>query len=625
MSLLTFGSQRIDELKRIFSHIFRLLFLGFLAFGINSYALAQFTELEPIQRVKFSPTNGKSNARVLNQNSIPFWDDFSRGLDTTNWSISGITFSESVGNNPPSIGMVLFNGVDKNGRQYSLQVRDQGESDYLTSKPFDLSQLDANAKSSLFLSFFWQAGGKSEAPDDNDQFILQVLNPEGLWITVWSQKGGEERDRENFTQEIIQILPEWQHQNFQFRFFSEGRQSGPFDSWILDYIYLNSGRTNTNLNFPDRALTSSNQVLLGDFQGFPRELLESTQLGNWTLIENEFLNLENRFRAMEFTISLQDSLGSILLPINSNTPFNPVPNALERRTFLSREFEEIPVPAEDTKVYFVTSLTSGDGPLMTINNGDTTRFSQVNFAQNDTVKTTFAIRDYFAYDQDIADYAAGINQRSGSLAVKFKTPEPVYIKGISINFSNASQANQAIDIQVWKELDQKPIFTQENLIPVKVPGQDFIYYALDTNLQVSDEFYIGFTQFTNNFIHVGLDKTNDQSDKIFYNVGGGWVQNEEVKGSLQIRPHVSLAEPFEESALPEASFRIYPNPIVNLLTIEGEFIELSIFDSFGRQILLSTESSDEGEIINFGGQKPGIYLVNLLTKSGVKTFRVQVK
>jgi hypothetical protein len=327
---------------------------------------------------------------------------------------------------------------------------------------------------------------------------------------------------------------------------------------------------------------------------------------------------------MEYSIQVEDSLGNLILPVNSNTPFNPVPNSLERRTFLSREFDAIPVPAVPSDLVFQSSLTSGDDPLFEIIAGDTVFYESVDYRLNDTVQTVFPLRDFFAYDNGSADYSAGINQRSGQLAVRYSTSEPVFIKGISINFTNSSQANQAIDIVVWDEIDRSPIFTKQSVIPVKVPGQDFIYYSLDTNLRVSGEFHVGFTQFTNDFIHVGLDKVNDQADKIFYNVGGGWVQNKDVIGSLMIRPHVSLAAPFEQSGFPEPEFSIYPNPVVNRLVVKGQFTDLLIFDSFGRQILLPREQTDEGEIVNFEGQRPGIYVLNLFSETGPKSFRILV-
>lgn len=600
-----------------------LFFAAILVQSENTFA--QFVEFGPIHHQKFKANREVSSAsRIQNVNVLPFWDDFSQGIDTLKWEVKGASFTETIGQNAPSIGAILFNGVDQNGRPYSLQIRDQGESDFLTSKPFDLSTLSTTVTESLYLSFFWQAGGKAEAPDSNDRITLQILDPNGNWTTVWVQDGGDNLDRNAFNQQIIQIRPEWQHDQFQFRFFSNGRQAGPFDSWLIDYVYMNVNRNENDLSYSDRSLTQRNQINFGDFSAYPLELLQLDRSGLWSQVQNEFLNLQNRFRAMEFSIQLEDTLGNTIQIINENTPFNPVPNSLERRNFLSREIGEIAVPVLETDLIFKTSLTSGDGFLFKVQNGDTIFFNSVDYRLNDTVKTSFPIRDFFAYDNGSADYSAGINQRSGQLAVRYDSPEQIFIKGISINFTNASQANQPVDIVIWEELDQRPIFTKESLIPEKISGQDFSYYSLDTNLRVSGEFFIGFTQFSNDFIHVGLDKVNDQSGKIFYNVGGGWVQNEEVKGSLMIRPHVSLAAPFEQSEIPEAQYRIYPNPVVDRLVIKGRFTEILIFDSFGRQILLPIEQTLDGEIVNFEGQRPGVYIVNLFSDSGSKSFRILV-
>lgn len=611
-------------MKQILKSWVIILLYFVILLGQSNPTFAQFVEIAPIHQKKYTNTPQSSSSRLQNTNSLPFWDDFSQGIDTLKWTLAGTSYTETIGENAPSLGAVLFNGVDENGRPYSNLIGDQGETDFLTSKPFDLSLLSDSEKETLYLSFFWQAGGKAEVPDENDLLTLQILNSSGEWITVWSQQGGENVDRTSFTQEIIRINPLLQHPGFQFRFFSKGRQVGPFDSWLIDYVYLNFNRTENDLTYRDRALTSPNQVNFGDYSAYPLELLRNEQTGLWTQVQNEFLNLENRFRAMEFSIQVEDSLANSLFIINDDTPFNPVPNSLERRSFLSREFDEVPVPLEESDLVFSTSLTTGDGLLFQIQNGDTIQYNSVDYRLNDTIKTSFPLRDFFAYDHGSADYSAGINQRSGQIAVRYETPETVFLKGISVNFTNASQANQALDIVVWNEIDRSPIYSKESLIPVKMPGQDFIYYSLDTNLRVTGEFYIGFTQFSNEFVHVGLDKINDQGDKIFYNVGGGWVQNEEVKGSLMIRPHVSLAQPFEQSNLPESQYRIYPNPVVNQLFVEGKFAEITIFDSFGRQILLPMEQIIDGEIINFRGQRPGVYVINLLSETGSKSFRILV-
>jgi hypothetical protein len=620
---LIFGFPKINTLKR--SRLFStLLFLSLLSQGGPS--LAQFVNFGPIHRssqtVDLIP---EPWTRQTNTATLPFWDDFSKGIQSSRWIPKGASYTETIGNKAPSIGMVLFNGVDEAGKSYSSQEKDQGEGDYLSSIPLDLSVIPAAQQASVYLSFYWQAGGKAEVPDSNDRLTLQILTPGGTWLNIWEKRGGTAVDRNRFIQETIAIRPEWQHANFQFRFFSNGRQSGPFDSWLLDYVYLNSKRSSTDLSYPDRALTQRTTVRLGDFGAYPWELLQKNQKGKWSTAKSEFQNLENRFKAMEYSVTLRDSSGVSMLPINSTTPFNPVPNALERRTIASRSFTEIPLPAKPTEVVFEMALITGDGLLTEINGSDTVRYSQVDFRSNDRVSSRFPIRDYFAYDQGVADYTAGINQRSGQIAVEYTTPEPVFLKGISIDFSNTRQVNQVLDLVVWSALDKKPLYSKEVVIPAKAPGQAIHYFPLEEAIPVSGTFFVGFTQFTNDFLQVGLDKGNDFSSRIFYNVGGGWVKNTEVTGSLLIRPHVSLTGKASGNIEPTNSLRIYPNPTVNEVQVEGEFSSLQVVDSYGREVFPSRVPSAKGEILNFKDQHPGLYLIYVQGSSGPQSYRILVK
>ncbi|MDF2158115.1 T9SS type A sorting domain-containing protein [Algoriphagus sp. CAU 1675] len=546
-------------------------------------------------------------------------------MDTQIWENEGASYSETIGIETPSLGAILFNGVDENGTPYSRAIRDQGEADFLTSGTFDFSALPNSEKETVYLSFFWQGGGKAELPDENDKLVLQFLNSDNLWISIWEQKGGSELDPTVFKQEMIQVTEEFQHSGFRFRFFNQGRQSGPFDSWLLDYVFLGKNRSEGSTSYLDRSLTKPNYFRIGEFGAYPFELWAHSTPVNLSRISNQFLNLQDRFRAMEYTITMRDTLSESVYAVNLNTPFNPVPNILERRDFESRIFEDIPEGNTETTLEITTFLTSGDKYYYELNGLDTVFYESVDFRINDTVKTYFPLKDFFAYDNGSADYAAGINQKSGYLAVKYTTQDPIYLKGISINFTNPLQANQAIDILVWNDLDEEPIFRREDLIPVKDSPEDFIYYPLEENIQVTGDFYIGFAQFTDDFIHVGLDKTTNKGDKIFYNVVGAWAQNEEVEGSLMIRPHVSLTAPYEESSLPGENLRIFPNPVESVLNVIGTYQNLRVFDSFGREIFPEREERPNGEIINFIGHKPGIYVINLIGKDGPDSIRVLVR
>lgn len=183
------GFQKINTLKpsRLFSY---LLFFSLLSQGVPSFA--QFVVFGPVQEPsKVSAEDLAPSSRQVNSGTLPFWDDFSNGIQASKWIPKGASYTETIGNKAPSIGMVLFDGVDEAGKSYSLQEKDQGEGDYLSSIPLDLSGIPVAQQATVYLSFYWQAGGKGEVPDSNDRLTLQILTPSGTWLTVWEKE--EER------------------------------------------------------------------------------------------------------------------------------------------------------------------------------------------------------------------------------------------------------------------------------------------------------------------------------------------------------------------------------------------------------------------------------------------------
>ena len=53
-----------------------------------------------------------------------------------------------------------------------------------------------------------------------------------------------------------------------------------------------------------------------------------------------------------------------------------------------------------------------------------------------------------------------------------------------------------------------------------------------------------------------------------------------------------------------SAVRVYPNPVVDLLTIEGDFDNVSIFNSLGQKV-----KSDSNSIVNMEDVVSGIYIV----------------
>ena len=71
---------------------------------------------------------------------------------------------------------ILFDALDINGEFYPSQYGTKYASgDTLTSKPIDLYYPGDNT---IFLSFFYQPGGFGDAPENEDELMLDFYSPE---------------------------------------------------------------------------------------------------------------------------------------------------------------------------------------------------------------------------------------------------------------------------------------------------------------------------------------------------------------------------------------------------------------------------------------------------------------
>ncbi|MFU8844928.1 MAG: T9SS type A sorting domain-containing protein, partial [Bacteroidales bacterium] len=134
-------------------------------------------------------------------------------------------------------------------------------------------------------------------------------------------------------------------------------------------------------------------------------------------------------------------------------------------------------------------------------------------------------------------------------------------------------------------------------------------------------FYVGWTQTSNDNLNVGFDRNTNSQNKNFYNVDGSWV-NSSFDGSIMIRPVLGKAL---SPQLPEVKSNefmelvIYPNPPIGTDEIFIDlppgsddpaglkYLTLSVNDLYGRMII-SGSYRDRISTLNL---KPGLYIVNL--------------
>ena len=67
-------------------------------------------------------------------------------------------------------------------------------------------------------------------------------------------------------------------------------------------------------------------------------------------------------------------------------------------------------------------------------------------------------------------------------------------------------------------------------------------------------------------------------------------------------------------------FKIYPNPAQDVLSINGVFKSIEVYDVFGKLVLASDDKSE----INISSLANGSYYVNILTKDAVIKRKVTI-
>tara|TARA_R110000822_G_scaffold107922_5_gene237160 strand:- start:44854 stop:46731 length:1878 start_codon:yes stop_codon:yes gene_type:complete len=619
----------------------KLLLISFAFIAIQT--MAQITE-RPLPFKKNSNNNNfVSKAAGNNQTqaslTLPFWDDFSQAGFSPNptlW-LSGehVRISSSIAKSAPTLNVAVFDGVDASGRPYNATSLLNGATDSLVSQMIDLSTLTADQVDSVYISFFWQATGNGEMPDRQDSLVLQFKKPDGIWQSAWRQIGGLDNQSEEFNQVVLKVNPEFFYDGFQFRFKSFTRLAGAFDTWLVDYIYLNDGRHQNDVAHVDRALTRRPSFLIAPYSAMPTEQFFADPAKYLSETNTEFYNLNDFFQPIQFTTTVKDlGTGNQLEVLNNESVANPPPGPYARRTFTSPTLSVANIDVDADSLWLETTYYIKSGDNFYIENisatNDTTFNTNLDYRVNDTVRVITKIDDFFAYDDNEADFAAGINQNGGKLAYEFFAEERALLTHIDINFPFTQQAGEPIELFVWTNIEEEArseeILFQDSysvLRPASIGAMTT--YELDTPIFVQGTFFIGFQQATNEFLAVGLDKNQDSGDKMFYNVDGTWRKNENVKGSFLMRPRFdkTVASTFVPGKVaPEVQLDVYPNPSEGEFNIRGQVEALQLFDSWGKEAQFTVEETQTGLKVLFGKNQKGIYLLHVKKEGKIITKRL---
>ena len=604
-----------------------------------------------------APRRSQAGARTtaVTPLRLPFFDDFSRPSqrvagtmpDTARWVMGGgVNVNNTLPLNHPTAYVATFDGLNRRGVPYDfLTPTAQGPTDTLTSRPIDLSPY--GPASGLYLSFFWEARGRAEQPDLGDSLALQFKDKDERWKTVWTQSG-QRRTPSGAVENVsdtafVQVLvpvneAAYFHKNFQFQFRAYGRQSGAYDVWHLDYIYLAPNRTlaapyNPEPYPPDLAVRGEVSPFLRRYTAMPvRQYFakpETPALETAPTISLEFNNLDSNPRPVKASTRVEDTLSrrtfqNCDLELDASNPCGLFPETAGFKELRSeiRGFVPAQIPDDRGLTPLVIKTSFELKPT-----GDA--LPGVDLSTNDRMAGYTVLNNYYAYDDGTAEAGVGINQRVGSVAVRYIVNQPDTIVAVRMHMAqaNVNLAGQTFILQIFGNKnglpDGRPLYQKDTLIHYPKTLNGFVEYPVFPSVVVRDTFYVGWQQTTETLMPVGLDKNTDFPGKIFYSLGTrekgirDWVADTDVKGSLMVRPVVGkfrdrVTGTEEEQPLPSSALRVYPNPTDgNLTWNDAEFNKARLYDLRGRLLLSQDLKGQPTPRLDLASLSNGMYLLHL--------------
>jgi hypothetical protein len=532
----------------------------------------------------------KSSTDTVN---LPFFDDFSTSSispDNKKWADNYVLINNTYSNSQITIGIATFDALDAAGNLYETASSARFEADRLTTLPINLNYA---ASDSIFLSFYYQPGGLTDLPEENDSLTLQFYAPgEDKWYSVWKATGGVWH---NFKLAIIKIDQErYLHKGFKFRFknyvtlssnTSDPSIMGNCDIWNIDYVLLNKNRNRADTTFHDIAIRVPLRSLLNTYEAMPFKQFRKIYLQEMsTVIPFHYRNNDNEQRQTTNSYEIWDEYKNSLVNSFSYGAGNIKPG--ENIDTLYNLIYTFDSDNQDSALFKVKAWLKTD---------------VFDPKENDTLVYYQVFKNYFAYDDGSAEEGYGINglgSKNAMVACRFKSYIDDTIRAISICFNDSylNSNERTFDLMVWGDNNGVPgdlLYTRESVTVEKGSSiNGFYQYSLTEPVPVKGIFYVGWKQRSETFLNAGFDINTSGGNRQFYWINGEWNQSV-AAGTIMIRPIVGspLTTSINDIVYRKLqALRFWPNPASDNITIDPENVPvgltyISIADLQGRVLI----------------------------------------
>lgn len=554
--------------------------------------------------------------------SLPFFDDFSRYSLATNdpnvpiewqrWTDDHARINYTFARSPISMGVATLEGLDRTGYPYDFEDEfAEGPCDTLSSLPINLGGF--TAFDNVYLVFHYQGEGFGNAPEAVDSLHLDFYSPfgQGEWFPRWSVGGSA---MSSFQRVFIHITePEYLLNGFRFRFRNEGRLSGNYDMWHLDYIVLDQQIDPNTFDYDEVAMQYPVSTWLNEFTAMPWAHYQSNAAG---------------FMADQFQF-FQNNPGPLTENITSgwSVTYDGVKQDFPSQTFNIQDNDRSEITTTGNLNGYVFD------PLVT----DTCAWFDVciyhnpadAYQQNDTICFRQEFTDYYAYDDGSAERAIGIQAQGGMVALRFQSAIEDTLIGIRVHWTPYGRdvSNNPFLLRLWNDGGGIPgseiieNFTFHNPEYYQEGYDIFTFYPFDQNVAISGTFYVGWVQSDDVNYYVGNDKNRDNNTgKMFVMLENGIWEQVGITGSAMIRPvFKSRKTPIVSVSENESTgISIYPNPSNELLNIsalpEGETL-VDVVDITGKTVLTERSFGIQNVQINTSSLADGLYVVRVISNN----------
>ena len=450
------------------------------------------------------------------------------------------------------------------------------------------------------------------------------------WYHIWSVPGQRldsfmvHNGGQYFEQVMIPIRDlKYFQDNFYFRFYNYAsivNSSLPCDrsnedNWNIDFVYLNINRSINDINYPILTFSGQRPSFFNRYQSIPYRQYRINP--NSAVRENLDINIAN-LDGIDHEAYYYYKVDQIGGDQHYTRTLDPVIiHPYREAGFLNcPEYGESPACPYVGELFALSMWYDSVSYQVSHYVYDST----ANPPMVDSMIYRLGMYNYYAYDDGIPELGYGLSNPGGKFAVRFDINEYDTIQGVQMLFNHTlnDANNKYFDIVVWKDENGKPGDEIYRLSKRRPEWQEqiyrFSYYKFDETIALASAFYIGIEQMEGGLINIGFDASIDNSQYNFVNTNGSWQQSSKL-GSLMIRPvvgasyYIGLDE--QESA---PSLRLYPNPVNQVLHLEGDFenSQISIYDLTGRKVY-QDEYQHEISVSNLDN---GLYFIHIITSEG---------